>query len=132
MRATAQRVAVYRALAALEHASAEDVCSHISEQMPETKISTASVYNILRELSDKGIFAARLSSSGKMHFDAIHREHFHLYDAQRDRFTNFEDEALKEIIENHFAGRRFKGYHIDSVDISVVVRPTTYNLRKKK
>ncbi|MCF0173870.1 MAG: transcriptional repressor [Bacteroidales bacterium] len=132
MRATAQRLAVHRAMCQLEHASADIVYEAVKKNYPEVKISTASVYNILTELSDKGIYSHRLSSTGKMTFDAIRTPHLHIYDMVLDEFVNVEDEALMQIIEEHFAGRRFRGYNIDHIDINIVSRPTKYKLKKKK
>ena len=51
LKATPQRTAVHEAMRALVHASAEDVSAYIAAQ-GDTRISPASVYNILSMLAD--------------------------------------------------------------------------------
>ena len=56
LKLTPQRLAVHRAMCELIHASADMVQEHIGE---ECKISTVSIYNILSELADNGIYSRR-------------------------------------------------------------------------
>lgn len=124
MRATVQRVAVHRAMSSLEHSSADCVYEFVKKNYPEISISPASVYNILNELADAGIYSSRLTSSGKMTFDVIHLPHLHIYDCENDEFVNLEDQELVHMLNEHFAGRRFRGYSIDHVDLNIVVHPS--------
>ena len=50
LKVTPQRIAVYEALVSLGHASADEVASHIAGQA-KSKVSVASVYNILTQLT---------------------------------------------------------------------------------
>lgn len=127
LKATAQRIAIHEAMMVLYHASADMVKAQISSTS-ETNITTASIYNILTQLSDKGIYSRRLSSDNKMYFDICPQPHVHLYDSVNNEFHNLQDESLLTMVNEHFRKRRFKGYSIDSIDIQVVCHPT----RKKK
>lgn len=127
MKATAQRIAIHEAMIALCHASADMVREHIEENSG-TKVTTASVYNILTQLSDRGIYSRRLSSNNKMYFDICPDPHIHLYDSVNNEFRDLQDESLVETVEDYFRKRRFRGYSIDGVEVQVICHPT----RKKR
>lgn len=123
LKATAQRLAIHEAMMALGHASADMVREHIEENSG-TNVTTASVYNILTKLADKGIYSRRLSSNNKMYFDIDAEPHAHLYDSVGNEFHNLQEEGLMKMVEDHFRKRRFKGYSIDNIDIQIVCHPT--------
>lgn len=123
MKATAQRIAVYEAMLSLGHASADMVQEWIQENS-QTKITTASVYNILSQLADIGIYSHRMSANNKMYFDVTTQPHLHLYNCEDHSFKDVNDEKLHERIMELLSGKRFRGYRIEDVDIQFVVRPT--------
>lgn len=123
MRATPQRMAVHEAMTELIHGSAEDVCEYISSK-GDCKITTASVYNILSQLSDLGIYSKRLGASNKMVFDVKPYAHIHLYDSRNDGFVDVVDDELMELVSAHMKSKRFKGYKVDRIDIQIVAHPT--------
>ena len=123
MKATAQRIAIHEAMIALCHASADMVREHIEENSG-TKVTTASVYNILTQLSDRGIYSRRLSSNNKMYFDVNNSKHVHLYDTVNHEFKDVADEELHDMIEGKLRKRRFRGYKIDGVSVTISCHPT--------
>ena len=123
LKATAQRLAVHRAMCALEHADPDGVASFIRKELG-TSISTASIYNILREFADCGIYSRRMGQSGVMQFDAVRRNHVHLYDRTSGEHVNVNDDGLLCAVESSLKGRRFRGYKVEYVDIQIVCRPT--------
>ena len=127
LKATAQRLAVHRAMCALEHAGPDEVASYIREELGE-RISTASVYNVLSSFADWGIYGRRMSLSGKMVFDAVHENHIHLYDRTADEHVNITDDGLLSQMEALVKGRRFRGYNVEAIDVQIICRPT----RRKK
>lgn len=127
LKATPQRLAVHEAMLKLGHASADMVTDEIRKSSG-TKVTVASVYNILTNMAELGIYHYRLSSNNKMYFDVNTFRHFHIYDCENHEFKDIVDNELEELIENHFSKRRFRGYSIENIDIQLIGRPT----RKKK
>lgn len=122
LKATRPRIAVHTVMMDLVHASPDQVVERFREA--SVKVTVASVYNILSELSDNHIYARRLSAAGKMFFDAIPEPHVHLYDRENHTYRDVVDEELSAIVEEHLGRRKFKGYSIEDIDIQFVVRPT--------
>ena len=127
LKATPQRLAVHEAMLKLGHASADMVTDEIQKSSC-TKVTVASVYNILTNMAGLGIYHHRLSANNKMYFDVNTFKHFHIYDSENHEFKDVIDNELVELIENYFSKRRFRGYSIENIDIQLVGKPT----RKKK
>ena len=89
-----------------------------------TKVTVASVYNILTNLAMLGIYDYRLSSNNKMYFDVNTFGHMHLYDKENHVFKDVIDEELLNMIQSYLGRKRFKGYKVESVDIQIIGRPT--------
>lgn len=124
LKATPQRLAVHRAMHKMGHASADMVKKEIDTE-GQVKITVASVYNILSNLSDLGIYGRRMSSTSKMYFDVNTKRHAHLYDSTNDCFKDIMDEELMNLIETRLSKKKFPGYKVDNIDIQVIARPST-------
>ena len=131
MKATPQRIAVHEAMLELGHASADEVASYIRTKMGGD-ITTVSVYNILSKLSEMGIYNRCLSMDSRMYFDANTEKHVNLYDTVRHEYRDIDDAAIVALVENHFKGRRFRGYSVDGVRINLLCHPTQRAGRQKK
>ena len=127
LKATPQRLAVHEAMMSLGHASA-DMVTEVIIQKGTSKVTVASVYNILTHMAMLGIYHYRLSANNKMYFDVNTFKHLHLYDHENHVFKDVIDEELIAMIEAHLESRKFRGYKIEGIDIQLVGRPTT---RKK-
>ena len=123
LKATPQRLAVHQAMMTLGHASADMVTEAIAEKNT-TKVTVASVYNILTQLAMLGVYDHRLSSNNKMYFDVNTFDHMHLYDKENHMYKDVMDEELLNMIKAHLGRKRFKGYRIEGVDIQLIGRPT--------
>ena len=123
LKATPQRVAVHEAMLALGHAPADAVADYLATQ-EGTAVSAASVYNILSLLADLRIYSRRSSQGGKMVFDVRSGAHLHLYDTHNQTWRDLEDEELLTWVEEHFKGRRFRGYKLDGFEIQLLCHPT--------
>ena len=123
LKATPQRIAVHEAMISLGHASADMVTEAI-EMKATTKVTVASVYNILTNLAMLGIYHYRMSANNKMYFDVNTFDHMHLYDKENHVFTDVLDEELLTLIQSHLARKRFKGYKVESIDVQIIGRPT--------
>lgn len=123
LKATPQRLAVHEAMMAIGHASADMVTEYITKK-GTTKVTVASVYNILTDMAMLGIYHYRLSANNKMYFDVNTFKHIHFYDQDNHVFKDVVDDELVALIESHLSRKRVKGYRIESFDIQLVGRPT--------
>ena len=124
MKVTPQRMAVHDAMLALRHASADMVCDFIASK-DGTKVTVASVYNILSSLALHGIYNHRLSSNNKMYFDVVTADHIHLYDMVNHTFTDVSDDGACMEATKALLSKRFKGYKLDRIDIQILAHPTS-------
>lgn len=123
LKATPQRLAVHKAMMELVHASADDVAGFILLE-GKTKITTASVYNILKQLAGLGIYRLRLSADSKMYFDLETGKHVHLYDKVNHELMDLQEDEVIALAESYFRGRRFRGYKVDGVEIQLICHPS--------
>lgn len=123
LKVTPQRIAVHEAMLRLGHACADMVTAEILAAK-KTKVTVASVYNILTQLSLLGIYHHRMSENNKMYFDVNTFRHFHLYNYVDNEYKDVIDEELANLIESHFKGRRFRGLKVDFIDVQIICRPS--------
>lgn len=124
MKITTQRLAVHRAMLELGHACADMVTEEICRR-GVTKVTIASVYNILSQMSLLGVYRHRLSDDNKMYFDVNVDKHIHLYDTVNHTFSDVRDEELFSAIESKLSRKRFKGYKVDGIDVQILCHPTS-------
>lgn len=123
LKATPQRLAVHEVMIELGHASADMVTEAIAAK-GTTKVTVASVYNILTNLAMLGIYDYRLSSNNKMYFDVNTFGHMHLYDRENHVFKDVIDEELMGMIQSYLSRKHFKGYKVEGIDIQLIGKPT--------
>ncbi len=123
LKATPQRMAVNRAMYKLGHASADMVAEEITAD-GTVKVTVASVYNILSDFADRGIYSRRLSANNKMFFDFNTSNHIHFYDIENNSYRDVADDRSLDEILKKLARKRFKGYKVDYIDIQIIGRPT--------
>ena len=126
LKATRQRLAVHRAILKLGHASADMIAAEIQNEIENgstTRVTDASVYNILTQMANIGIYSRRLSSNNKMYFDVNAFSHIHLYDATNNTFKDIFDDDLMEIIRTKLGKKRVRGYRVEDIDIQIVFKP---------
>lgn len=126
LKATRQRLAVHEVMMQLVHASADAVCQELQQR--GSRVTVASVYNILSQLADCRIYSRRLSATNKMFFDVFTDRHVHLYDRENHTWRDLVDDELATLVSAHLKRRKFKGYTVEDIDIQLIARPT----RKRK
>ncbi len=119
LKATQQRITVYKALDKMGHTSAEAVTTLVREKDP--KITVASVYRILDSFANENIISRLSTPSGKMHYDITPTVHHHVYHKD-GTITDLEDQKLAEIIENYFAEKNINGQKISEVRLQVFMQ----------
>ncbi len=122
LKATRQRLAVHEVMMELGHASADIVREQLESR--GSKVTVASVYNILSQLADLRIYSRRLSATNKMFFDINTTHHIHLYDRENHTFRDIMDDELQSLVSAHMKRRKFRGYTIEDIDIQLIARPT--------
>jgi len=122
LKATRQRVAVHEVMIELVHASADMVREELARR--GSRVTTASVYNILSQLADFRIYGRRLSATNKMFFDVVPSRHIHMYDRENNTWRDLMDEDLDALVNAHLKRRKFKGYTVEDIDIQLIARPT--------
>ena len=123
LKATPQRLAVHEAMMSLGHACADMVTDAIKAK-GTTKVTVASVYNILTQMAMLGIYHYRLSSNNKMYFDVNTFKHLHFYDQHNHVFKDVIDDELVTMIESHLSRKRVRGYKVEGFDVQLIGRPT--------
>ena len=123
LKATQQRVAVHMAMLSLGHASA-DMVAEETARAKVANVTAASVYNILSQLADIGIYSRRLSANNKMYFDVNTSKHIHLDDSVNNTFRDLQDDELIDYVQSHLGRKRFRGYKVEGIDIQIVCRPS--------
>ncbi len=123
LKVTPQRVAVHEAMMSLGHASADMVADAI-KATDTTKVTVASVYNILTQMAMLGVYQYRLSSNNKMYFDVNTFKHIHFYDQENHVYKDVIDDELVALIESHLGRKKFRGYKLETIDIQLIGRPT--------
>jgi len=123
LKATSQRLSVHKAMLKLGHASADMVREEIKNEGSD-KITVASVYNILAQLSSLGIYHHRYSPNNVMYFDVNTFQHMHLYDCQNNTYKDVIDDKLLDIIGEKLMRHRFKGFRVEGIDVQIICRPT--------
>lgn len=123
LKVTPQRLAVHKAMLGMIHADADSVYEAVKAGSG-CRIARSTVYNILSGLADKGIYARRYSSNGRIVFDINAWRHMHMYDTVSGEFIDIEADDLLQEVDAGLKGHRFRGYHIDDIDIQIICRPT--------
>ena len=119
MRGTETRMAVHRAMMSLEHACAEQVVEWL-EADNDVAASVSSVYHVLQQMAQAGIYAYRMSADSKRYFDVCNYSHAHLYDRKNGIYKNLPPGPIREAINAHLRNHRIRGYTIEDIDVLVV------------
>ena len=127
LKVTPQRLAVHRAMMELVHAGADEVYAAVKESS-DIPITRSTVFNILEDMTSKGIYARRYGPKGRMCFDVNAFRHVHLYDTRNNEFLDVDADELLLAVQTGLKRRRFKGYSIDDFDIQIICHAT----RKKQ
>lgn len=123
LKATPQRLAVHGAMSALVHAGADEVYEWLIKSYGR-KVSKSSVYKILTELADCGIFHYRLSYGNRLFFDVCNFPHAHIFDRKNEVFKDLADEELSEMVNGYLKSRHFRGFKLEDVEIEIICRPS--------
>ena len=125
LKATPQRIRVYKAMCRLGHAAADSVYQELGAERGAMTLAT--VYNVLESLTEAGLLVRRPSFSNKMFFDVETAPHFHLYRQDTGEMTDFPDPALQQALEDRIRERIPEGLSFDGVEIQILCHKTDEN-----
>lgn len=119
MKATPQRIAVYKSMQRLGHASADMVGLDLKNIYPTLTIAT--IYNVLEMFVQYGILSRRMSSNNKMYFDITLGDHVHLYCEEDNTYCDYPAEDLMARIHDYVSDIKIDGKKIKRIDVQLVV-----------
>lgn len=118
IKVTPQRIAVYYAMKALGHASAEEVAQEVIKTHPTVTIPT--IYNVLDCLAENQIISRVMTQGNKMLFDINTNIHHHLYSSDGSQVEDFEDPELTELVWNYMKAKKIDNFEINDIKVQFV------------
>jgi Fur family transcriptional regulator, peroxide stress response regulator len=124
VRVTAQRLAVYRALAEdRSHPTADAIHRRLRAAMPS--LSPATVYRVLESLVEDGILRRVSTTGGAGRFDANLTPHQHLICRVCGRMTDVQAPAVPAVEVGRLAAEARPRFVVEDVDVRIVGRCET-------
>ncbi len=119
LKATPQRIAVYRAILQLKnHPDTDQIIAKVTEENPT--ISGGTIYKTLDTFAEYNIISRIKTDSGRMRFDHITENHHHLYDKSTDRIVDYTDEKLNLMISDYFKKKSIKGFKPTDIKLQII------------
>ncbi len=118
LKATPQRITIYRIMRELGHASVDMVANKIKENYPSMTLAT--VYNVLESFETSGILSKRLSPENKMFFDITTYDHAHIFDREGKTFADHNDPELAKILKDYMKRVNIKGFKPEKIEIQII------------
>lgn len=123
LRVTPQRISILETFMSLNsHPSAEELSIHIKEKHPN--ISLATVYNTLESFVNKGILSRVKTDRGSMLYDAVTKNHHHIYDTNNSKIHDYHDKELDQLLKRYFKNKEIDGLAIKEISLQIL---GTYN-----
>lgn len=118
LKATPQRIAIYREMQNLGHASADMVVEGLKDSFPSLTVAT--IYNVLDSFVEAGLLAKRFSSNNKMYFDVNTYDHVHIYDENLNTYIDFNDPVLVKMVTDYLKNVEIPNFKFRTVDIQIL------------
>ena len=120
LKATPQRIAVYKEMQNLGHACADMVAENLKESFPSLTVAT--IYNVLDSFVEVGLLVKRFSSNNKMYFDVNTYDHIHIYDEQLNAYKDYSDPVLVKMVIDYLNNVEIPNFKFRTVDIQILGR----------
>lgn len=120
LKATPQRIAVYKEMQNLGHACADMVAENLKESFPSLTVAT--IYNVLDSFVEVGLLVKRFSSNNKMYFDVNTYDHIHIYDEQLNAYKDYNDPVLVKMVTDYLNNVEIPNFKFRTVDIQILGR----------
>ncbi len=124
LKATPQRIAVYRAILQLKnHPDTDQIIAKVTAENPT--ISGGTIYKTLDTFAEYNIISRIKTDSGRMRFDHITENHHHLYDKSTDRIVDYTDEKLNLMISDYFKKKSIEGFKPTDIKLQIIGKFTS-------
>ena len=118
MKVTPQRQAILEAVHLLDnHPTAEQIIDYIRRKHPG--IATGTVYNVLDVMVEKELIKRVKTDKDAMRYDAVLKNHHHIYCAETDRIEDYFDEELDELLKSYFRKKQLPGFEIENIILQI-------------
>ena len=118
MKVTPQRHAILEAVHLLDnHPTAEQIIDYIRRIHPG--IATGTVYNVLDVMVEKELVKRVKTDRDAMRYDAVLKNHHHIYCAETDRIEDYFDEELDEMLKTYFRKKNLPGFKIENIILQI-------------
>lgn len=119
LKATPQRLAIYKAMLNIGHASADMIIEYLVKE--ELNLTIATVYNVLESFEKTGIIR-KLSSDGiKMYYDINTTDHPHIFCEESNTFMDYNmgSEELINSITKHIKKNKIKDFDVNGIEVLI-------------
>jgi len=114
MKVTPQRHAILEAVHLLNnHPTAEQIIDYIRKTHPG--IATGTVYNVLDAMVETKLIRRVKTDRDAMRYDAVLKNHHHIYCAETDRIEDYFDEELDKMLRSYFRKKDLPGFEIENI-----------------
>ena len=118
MKVTPQRQAILEAVHLLDnHPTAEQIIDYIRRKHPG--IATGTVYNVLDVMVERELIKRVKTDKDAMRYDAVLKNHHHIYCAETDRIEDYFDEELDEMLKTYFHKKSLPGFEIKNIILQI-------------
>lgn len=118
LKVTPQRVSIYEAVVKLKnHPTAEKIIDYIKKNHPN--ISVGTVYKVLDLLVENQLLKKVKNEKDIMRYDAIMKQHHHLYCTETERIEDFQDSELDKLITEYFKHKKIKGFKVKDITLQI-------------
>ena len=119
LKVTPQRIAVLDAVIKMKtHPTAENITDYIQKKHPNIAVGT--VYNVLDVLVENGILERVKTDSDVMRYDAILKQHHHLYCIESDKIENYFDDELNKLLSDYFKKHKIPDFEINDIKLQII------------
>lgn len=116
IKATAQRMLVYKALYTLGHATVDQVVGEVRRSMPTVAVAT--VYNILEVLCENSVISRLYTDDNRLYYDVTSENHHHIF--CEHRIVDLKDTQLTGLIMDHLREHEIEGFTPLSIRLQVI------------
>jgi Fur family transcriptional regulator, peroxide stress response regulator len=121
LKVTPQRIAILEAIVKLNnHPSAENIIEYIRKNHPN--IATATVYKVLDALVLSDLIKKVKTEKDVMRYDAVIKNHHHLYCSESDRIEDYIDNEINELLEKYFSTKKMPDFKIEDINLQLIGR----------
>ncbi len=118
LKATPQRIAIYKEMQKLGHACADVVSENLKDSFPSLTVAT--IYNVLDSFVEVGLLVKRFSSNNKMYFDVNTYDHIHIYDEHLNTYKDYNDPVLVKMVTDYLKDVKIPNFNYRTVDIQII------------